>query len=433
MKFSGWGNYPCIEANGFSFETVSQLKKYLTKPGDCIPYGLGRSYGDSALNKSVVLSRRMDKVIGFDAEKGIVTCESGVSLADLIEIFLPMGWFLSITPGTKFVTVGGAIASDVHGKNHHTAGCFSESVISFDLMLGNGEIVQCSRKDNSELFLATCGGMGLTGIILSAVIKLQSVSSSWIRETIIPCCNLEESFSYFEENCSVTYSVAWIDCLAKGKNTGRSILMLGEHAQIGGLLSPSVKPSFSIPTNLPGFCLNTYSISAFNWLYYRKNSVSTEDRFVSLDSFFYPLDAIGQWYHMYGSGGFTQYQIVLPKESSFHGLQEILRRIALSGMGSFLAVLKLFGPNNENYLSFPIKGYTLALDFKITKKLFPLLDELDLIVLDHGGRVYLTKDVRMKRDVFIKGYSDWEKFYKVRKKYGMTKKFNSLQSKRIGI
>lgn len=432
MKLTGWGKYPCIQAKGSSFENPVELVHYLKEPGDTIVYGMGRSYGDSALNERVIFSRRFDKILDFNPQDGIITCESGVTLAEIVEVFLPRGWFLYVAPGTKFISVGGAIASDVHGKNHHKAGCFSECVHSFDLMLPNGKVVHCSREKNREFFLATCGGMGLTGIILTATIKLQPIQGSYIRETIIRCQNLEEIFSLFEEYRLSTYSVAWIDCFAKGENIGRSILMLGEHANTGRLNLPAVKP-LSIPINLPGFCLNKYSVSLFNHLYYQTTPSFVRGRLVPLDSFFYPLDKIGHWNRMYGRRGFTQYQLVLPKDASFEGLQAILKRIASAGLGSFLGVLKLFGPQNDNYLSFPMEGYTLALDFKIQTKLFSFLDELDRIVLDHGGRLYLTKDARMTREVFIRGYPKWKQFAELRRKLGTEVKFNSLQSKRLGV
>ncbi len=433
MEITGWGNYPVIQADGFSFETTDQLNHFLKKTDTCIAYGMGRSYGDSALNHRVVFSRRLDKILDFDSKQGVVTCESGVTLADIINTYLPGGWFLTVTPGTKFITAGGAVASDVHGKNHHKAGCFCESVICFDIMLPDGSIVACNRENNPDLFRATCGGMGLTGIILTVTLKLQPVKSSNIRETIMRCQNLDVVFDLFERYESTTYSVAWIDCQAKGENIGRSVLMVGEHADSGNLAPPAVKPSISIPFNFPGFCLNRYSISVFNHLYFRKNPGYESGRIVSLDTFFYPLDAIDMWNRIYGKNGFTQYQLVLPKAASLKGLRAILEKIASAGMGSFLAVLKLFGRENDNYLSFPMEGYTLALDFKMQPGLFPFLDILDAIVLDHGGRLYLTKDVRMKRDVFINGYPRWKEFERLRTQEHMKDKFNSLQSIRLEI
>jgi len=432
MKLFGWGKYPVIQVEESYFESIEQLKSKLSIPGDYIVHGMGRSYGDSALNRRVIFSSKFNKILNFDPINGVVICESGMTISELIEVFLPRGWFLSVTPGTKFITVGGAIASDVHGKNHHKAGCFSEFVRSFDLMLSNGEIVHCTRENNSELFRATCGGMGLTGIILTVKLKLQQIQSSFIRETLISCKNLEEIFNLFEEHSLVTYSVAWIDCLAKGKNLGRSILMLGEHED-SGKLNHSFKQKWMVPFDLPHICLNRYSVSLFNHFYYNLTPKYIREHLVRIDNFFYPLDKIAHWNRLYGHRGFTQYQLVLSKESSFEGLKKILQMIGASGLGSFLAVLKLFGTQNDNYLSFPKKGYTLALDFKIHPKLFSFLRELDRVVLDHEGRLYLAKDVRMAREVFIKGYPKYEKFEELREMMEMKMKFNSLQSKRLGV
>ncbi len=432
MKISGWGRFPIIDAEATCFETRRQLRTYLERKGDCIAYAQGRSYGDSALNERVVLSRRYDKILAFDPLEGIVGCESGVTLAEIIEAFLPRGWFLPITPGTKFISVGGAVASDVHGKNHHKTGCFSECVLSFNLMLPGGQVAYCSREENADLFHATCGGMGLTGIILTVNMKLLRVKSAYIRETIIQCANLEEVFHQFEAHFDSTYSVAWIDCLAKGDRGGRSVLMLGEHAH-SGKLEPPAKTKLSVPFNSPAFLLNRYSTALFNSIYYKSRPSFTSGRLVPLEGFFYPLDGVDHWNRIYGSKGFTQYQFVLPKEASPEGLKAVLHKTSEAGVGSFLAVLKLLGPRNDNYLSFPMEGYTLALDFKIQKKLFPLLTELDHIVLDYGGRIYLSKDARMSEDTFRRGYPQWDRFSRLREQYGMGLKFNSHQSRRLGV
>jgi len=432
MKICGWGRYPQIESEGLHFETRNQLCSSLEKCAECIVYARGRSYGDSALNERVIFTDRFDKFLMFDRTKGILSCESGVTIAEIIEAFLPRGWFVCVTPGTKFVSIGGAIASDVHGKNHHKAGCFSECVISFYLMLPGGDIVRCSREENPELFHATCGGMGLTGIILEATIRLQPVRSAYIREKVIRCENLEEVLDQFEKNCEVPYSVAWIDCLAKGDDQGRSVLMLGEHADSGNL-SAALERQISMPFNSPAFLINKSTVSIFNHLYYQKQQACVDGRITSINTFFYPLDRIGHWNRMYGSKGFTQFQLVMPKEAGKKGLSTILDRISVAGLGSFLAVLKLLGPGNTNDLSFPMEGYTLALDFKIQQELFPLLDELDRIVLNYGGRSYLTKDVRMSKEVFRMGYPKWEKFSEIRERYRMNRKFNSLQSRRLGV
>lgn len=432
MYLTGWGRCSGVEARGFYLKSVAQLRDYLNLPQDCIVYGMGRSYGDSALNENVLLSRRFNKILHFDEDRGIIVCESGVTLAEILDIFLPRGWFLPVVPGTKQITVGGAIASDVHGKNHHKVGCFSEFVLSLELMLPSGEIVSCHRQQNQELFYATCGGMGLTGIILTVTFLLQPIKSAYIRETIIRCQDLDEILALFDARQEATYSVGWIDCLARGGQLGRSILMLGEPADSGPLARTKSR-AMSIPVNFPGFLLNKYSIAGFNKVYYDIHPSFIEGRLVPLDEFFFPLDKIHSWNRMYGRRGFTQYQFVLPREGSYDGLKNILQKIAATGLGSFLAVIKLFGKANRNYLSFPMEGYTVALDFKIQPKLFPLLDELDVIVVDHGGRLYLTKDVRMSRDIFRKSYPGWEKFFRMREKLKMKAKFNSLQSRRLGL
>ncbi len=432
---SGWGRTPRIHASGYEVELPEEILSLLqmeTGGGDLIVHAMGRSYGDSSLSRNVVLTRRLNAILNFDPNTGIGVCESGVSLSDLIDVFLPRGWFLSVTPGTKYITVGGAIASDVHGKNHHKAGCFSTSVIGMDVLVPSGQIITCSPQTHRDLFRATCGGMGLTGVILSAVLKLQQVQSAFIDQEIIKCRNLWETIEAFHQYNLSTYSVAWIDCLSQGKDLGRSLLMVGEHAQSGRLRLPEIRRQ-SVPFDIPGICLNPYSVSLFNALYYAKARQQHISNTVSLNTFFYPLDAVLDWNRMYGKNGFTQYQIVLPLESSHAGMKAILTRIARSGLGSFLAVLKLFGPENENYLSFPLKGFTLALDFKMVSFLLPLLDELDRIVLDHAGRIYLSKDVRMKPETFQKSYPGLEKFRQIRRRYGATTRFNSLQSKRLEI
>lgn len=432
MKTHGWGRYPVIEASAEGFELERQARELLARPGHWLARGLGKSYGDSALNHQLLLTGRYNKFLAIDAVAGTVTCQSGVTLAELIDVLLPRGWFLKVTPGTKLITVGGAIASDVHGKNHHMEGCFSRSVLSFRLMLSDGSVVTCTPSQNRELFLATCGGMGLTGVILEATLALQPVQSAYIRETIVPCSHLSETFAQFERYRNTPYSVAWIDCLAKGKRLGRAVLMVGEHSPDGGLKPPPCR-NLAIPVECPGFLLHRRSVSLFNQFYFHVHNHHTGHRQVSIDSFFYPLDRIDQWNRMYGPGGFTQYQFVLPKAASLDGLREILARIAAAGTGSFLAVLKLFGPQNDNYLSFPMEGYTLALDFKIQPRLFGLLDSLDRVVLTYGGRIYLTKDVRMQADTFRHGYPHWEKFAALREQCGFRAKFNSLQSRRLEI
>ena len=422
--------YPKVQNKVHKMKSIIGLKETLTQESEFIPYGNGRSYGDSALSEEIIYVKPYDFFLDFDAENGILHVQAGVLLSEILEAFVPRGWFLKVTPGTKLITIGGAIASDVHGKNHHIEGCFSECVEEFRIMLADGEIVTAKKGD--ELFLATCGGMGLTGVILDAKISLKKINSQFIRQTTIKTKNLKETFEAFEEYKHLPYSVAWIDCLAKNDEIGKCLLMVGDFADDGDLRYKS-KSKLGIPFNFPTFALNNLSVKAFNWLYYNKAPNGISKQRVSIDTFFYPLDAIGNWNRIYGKNGFTQYQFILPKESSFEGLQSILEKISQSGKGSFLAVLKLYGKANENYLSFPIEGYSLALDFKIEKGLFELLDELDKVVVEFGGRIYLTKDVRVSKETFEQGYPFIEKFRAFRKNNNMSDKFNSLQSKRVEI
>lgn len=430
MSLHSWGMYPIMDNQSISLKNENSLKNYLLQGITSIPYGNGRSYGDSALSENIIYCKSYNYFLNFDENNGVLHCQSGVLLAEILKIIVPKGWFLKVTPGTKLITVGGAIASDVHGKNHHVEGCFSECVIEMRIMLPNGEIQTCRKGD--ELFHATCGGMGLTGVILDAKISLKRVKSKNIHQTTIKTKNLCETFDAFERYAHLPYSVAWIDCLAKGDDIGKCLLMVGDFAEDGDL-DFKEKKSLTIPFNFPSFALNHLSVKIFNWLYYTKAPEGVSEQRVDIDTFFYPLDAINSWNRIYGAVGFTQYQFILPKEVSYEGLKEILSTIADSGKGSFLAVLKLYGKANDNYLSFPMEGYSLALDFKIEKGLFAFLDRLDQIVVHYGGRIYLTKDVRVSKETFEKGYPMIGTFRAFRHAIGAGKVFQSLQSTRVEI
>ena len=432
MSLNSWGMYPQIENSSFALKDKTSLKKHLNEINECIPFGNGRSYGDSALNEHLITTKSHNYFLGFDDDEGILHVECGVLLSEIISTFVPRGWFLKVTPGTKLITIGGAIASDIHGKNHHVEGCFSECVIEFNLMLPDGKVINCSHRKNKKFFYATCGGMGLTGVILDAKIALKKINSQHIEQTTIKTQNLKDTFEAFEQFKEKPYSVAWIDCLATKESIGKCLLMVGDFADDGDLNYVG-KKKLNIPFNFPSFALNQLSVKAFNWLYYGKVREHISEQKVDIDTFFYPLDAINNWNRIYGKNGFTQYQFIFPKETSYEGLHEVLSAISASGKGSFLAVLKLYGKANKNYLSFPIEGYSLALDFKIESGLFELLDELDAIVLKHKGRIYLTKDVRVSKETFEQGYEQIETFRELRKEYSMDKKFNSLQSKRVEI
>ena len=432
MSLLGWGRYPNVENKVIKFRNKNQIQSLIRSGHPVIAHGNGRSYGDSALSNTIVHTRPQDYFINFDEESGLLHLEAGALLSEVLDHFVPRGWFLKVTPGTKFITVGGAIASDVHGKNHHVAGCFSECIQSFDIMLADGSTVICSRELMPELFKATCGGMGLTGIILSAKIFLKSINSQFIDQTTIKTRNLKETFDAFEKHKDVPYSVAWIDCLAKDDKLGRCLLTTGEFRNDGKLDYKNIsKPS--IPFNFPSIVLNNWNVRTFNWLYYGKVKEKHSKQKVTFDTFFYPLDAIGHWNRIYGKKGFVQYQFILPKASSFEGLQEALNVISKSGKGSFLAVLKLYGKANDNWLSFPMEGYSLALDFKMGKGVLELLDKLDEIVVKYRGRVYLTKDARISKESFEQGYPQVNLFRKFRNDNHMSEVFQSLQSKRLGI
>ena len=434
MQITGWGKHPVIESEQIVPRTSSGLKASLGAKSDFtgVARGMGRSYGDSSLAAQTISTLSLNQILDFNASTGLVDCAAGVTLADILEVFVPRGWFLPVTPGTKFVSVGGAIASDVHGKNHHIEGSFSDHVDRLSLMLGDGTVVNCSRETHPELFHATCGGMGLTGVIIDAGFRMKPIRSAYIQERTLKTAHLEELLELFVEHKDAPYSVAWIDCLSTGRSFGRSLLMLGEHSEDGRLETPS-KNGLSVPVDMPGFLLNRYSTSLFNAIYYNLARKRRSGRIVPYEHFFYPLDGIRHWNRVYGKSGFTQYQFVLPKEAGREGLTVILKRITQSKRGSFLTVLKAFGKGNENYLSFPMEGYTLALDFKLGDGLFELLDELDKIVLGYGGRIYLTKDVRMSENTFKQSYPRLGEFLKVRKKYGADTVFHSMQSERLGI
>ena len=427
MKLSGWGRFPVIDSEVAYPQDHAQMIDCLQQDSAVIARGLGRSYGDSALAPKVMQTRHLDNYLGFDADSGTLHCAAGVSLDDIIRTFLPRGWFLPVTPGTRFVTVGGAIASDVHGKNHHLHGSFSDHVDKIELMLGNGDIVTTSRQSLPELFHATCGGMGLTGIICSAWVRLKAVPGATIRTTTIKAPDLDAILQAFADNDSASYSVAWIDCLAKGKSMGRSLLMLGEHE--AGQAQDLSRASRKLPLPLLSPLLNRHSAAAFNAVYYGKASATAVKKTKLID-FFYPLDMIANWNHIYGDKGFVQYQCVLPKTTD---LERLLQTIGKAGLGSFLGVLKKFGNGNGNLLSFPMPGYTLALDFMATEATLQLLQGLDELVLAAGGRVYLAKDARMRMETFRACYPKWQDFENIRAKYNAIGKFASAQSRRLGL
>ena len=432
MLISGWGQYPKIDANLFYPENKSQCFDYIKKKS-LIPRGSGKSYGDSANADNVLQSLKINKVLKFDKINGVITCEAGVTFRDLITIIVPEGWFFPVTPGTSYLTIGGAIAADVHGKNHHNEGSFSDYILNMDMILGSGDFVSVSKKVLPDLFYATCGGMGLTGFIFSATIKLKRITSSKIIQSIQVSKSLEEVCESFERFSSANYSVAWLDTIATGKDFGKSIFFLGNHADNKDFNIEKFKP-LNLPMKIGSFIINKYTMNVFNKIYYKRSSIKSNNKsLIDINNFFYPLDKIKNWNLIYGNKGFTQYQFVIPKKNSILNLKKILKTISDNNEYSSLAVLKLLGKNNNNYLSFPMEGLTLALDFKLSNSIIKLMKFLDEMIVDMNGKIYLAKDALMKEDVFKKTYTKWREFENVRHKYSAVGKFSSTQSRRLGL
>ena len=430
----GWGRFPRVPARLRHLHDPLDAPGILARHPALIARGNGRAYGDAAINPACTLSTlRCDRILAFEPETGMITVESGLLLTDLIDFALPRGWFPPVTPGTRLVTIGGMIAADVHGKNHHTAGTFGRHVESFLLLCADGTTRRCARNENTDLFLATCGGMGLTGIILHATFRLLPVQTPWIRQETLRAANLEEAIALCTASAAWPYSVAWIDCLATGAGLGRALIYRGAHATTAEAPAhpPAARTPRRVPCDLPTWTLNGASMRAFNTLYYRRTRPGP--RLVDIDNFFYPLDALHDWNRLYGAAGFAQYQCVLPAATSAAGLRAILHRTAAAGTGSFLAVLKLFGPEGEGLLSFPLEGFTLTLDFPVSAATLNLMLELDGIVAAQGGRLYLAKDSRAGAAIFAGGYARLPRFREIRRATDPHGRFASLQSERLGL
>jgi len=370
-----------------------------------LPYGLGRSYGDSCLNDggSLLLTRGLDRWVRFDAETGRLECEAGVSLAEILQLVVPAGWFLPVTPGTRHVTVGGAIANDVHGKNHHRLGTFAAHVNEFEILRSDGSRRICSRTENATWFRATVGGLGLTGLITRAVLQLRPIQSRKMDVEKIRMANLADFFALADESdVSHEYTVAWVDCLASGSEVGKGIFIRGNHETEKGDRSPDRPTRLSVPCYAPGFLLNHWTVKAFNTLYAKTLRGDRHQGKEDYRPFFYPLDGVENWNRLYGKRGFYQHQCVVPRDGDGGPIREILDRIGRSGQASFLAVLKVFGDQPpEGLLSFPRPGVTLALDFPNRgEDTLRLMNELDEIVRESGGTLYPAKDARMSGELY---------------------------------
>lgn len=440
-QISGWGNFPRVKSKVFKPRSIEEVRQILRFKHN-IARGLGRSYGDQSINESGYTTdlSALNHFLSFDKSTGILECEAGVSLADIIQTFAPQGWFPKITPGTKFVTIGGAIANDIHGKAHHVDGSFANCVLEFSILLANGKVLKASREENTDLFWANFGGLGLLGFILSAKIQLRKIETTYFVKKAVKVRNIKEMLEAFDlYDQQYSYSVAWIDPLAKGKNLGKGVLSLGNAATLSDLpkhlkpdpLKLASKTKFSLPFYLPNFTLNRFSVSVLNQVLDFVQSRKTP--LAHYEPFFYPLDAIHYWNRGYGNRGFIQYQFVIPSENGSHNIGRILTEIAKSDSVPFLNVLKKFGNSQQGMLSFPMEGYTFAIDFPVVPHLHQLTSKLDQMVLDMKGRIYLGKDALLDEKVFKAMYPNYNKWLEIKKKYDPDNFFTSNISRRLGL
>lgn len=436
----GWGRHPVAPAQCVRPE---RARDFVPQHGAQIPRGQGRSYGDAALctDGVTILTERMNRLLAFDAHTGVLRAESGTTLAEVLEHFVPQGWFVPVTPGTKFCSLGGCLASDVHGKNHHHDGSFSQHVPRAVILDSEGHELDINPESHPDLFWATAGGMGLTGLVTELELRLRPIETSFIKVKHTKGASLSESLDLLSDpRHDDHYTVAWIDCLAGGGRMGRSILMAGHHLPAAELpaekqgekLRPHGRGKRSVPIDFPSWFLNGLTVRAFNGLYGALQGSKTE--FVThYDQFFYPLDGVLNWNRIYGKKGFIQYQMVFPEETANVGLTRLLQGCAKGGFGSFLAVLKKFGPAAPGMLSFPSAGYTLALDFPMKKGLLEFLAEMDRMILDLGGRQYLAKDSRMSSEGLDKMYPRLHDFRRVCRQQDPEGVFRSDLARRLEV
>ena len=443
QELCGWGRFPCEPCDVYRPEVADSVSSLMRDAGTCtfIARGMGRSYGDPAINAqgAVISMVRLNHFLDFDAAQGILACEAGVTLAEILHHFVPRGWFLPVVPGTKFITIGGAIANDIHGKNHHRDGSFSNFVVDFELLTASGEVMLCSPQEHADVFWATVGGVGLTGIILRARLTLMPIETAYVRVDYQRAPNLDAALAAItESDARNTYSVAWIDCLAEGASMGRSVIMSAMHARKTELprhavlpLEARLKSRPAVPVDMPAFALSPISVRAFNAVFYRAHP-SRLGRVIEYDRFFFPLDSVPEWNRIYGKKGFVQYQATFP-HARVEGLRTLLARLSGAARASFLAVLKRFGPEGRGLLSYPFEGFTLSLDIPMRSGLPEFLQELDRLVLEHEGRLYLAKDAVMAKETFGAMYPRLPEFVEMKRRLDPEGRFASRQSRRLGL
>lgn len=412
-KVSSWGRLSAFDHElVVPSSTASVPPALAASPLPGLPLGNARSYGDECLNPGGTLwsSRRLDRFLAFDPETGHLTCEAGVLLRDIQQAFVPRGWMLPVVPGTELITVGGAIANDVHGKNHHVEGTFGDQIISFDLARTDALVTHCSRTENADLFAATIGGMGLTGFITTAELRLRRIPGPWLDAETVPYEGVDEFFALSDfSEAGWEHTVSWIDCLSGSKGRGLFLRARPAADQSG---TPRDKKSKAMPIVPPVSLVNGLSLRPFNFAYYTANAMKRGIQRVHYRSYHHPLDSLHHWNRMYGPSGFYQYQSVVPRPVARDATVEMLQAIAKSGEGSFLAVLKNFGDKpSVGLMSFPMPGATLALDFPNRgERTLALFARLDAIVAEAGGRLYTAKDARMPKDLFVSGYPNLPQF-----------------------
>lgn len=414
-----WGGRPDRSRGVHRIRWTSDVLPPVPHDASLLPQGLARSYGDSCLNDGGLLleTRSLDRFLDLDAERGLVRAEAGVSLAEVLDLVVPLGWFLPVTPGTKHVTLGGAIANDVHGKDHHVSGTFGRHVTRFELLRSDGSRRICSPAQHADLFAATIGGLGLTGLITWAEFQLVRIPSSFVAMETVRFDGLDGFFALStESNATHPYAVAWVDTFARGDALGRGLFMRGAFtdAPRGEPSARAKRTRLSVPIVLPDAALHPFAVATFNHAYFHKQLAPSLRRVVPYEPFFYPLDSIAHWNRLYGRRGFYQYQCVVPFEEGHAAMRAILRACADAREASFLSVLKTFGDlPSPGLLSFPMPGVTLALDFPDRgARTLALLDRLDALVREAGGRVYPAKDARMSPETFRASYPTWERFVK---------------------